>query len=45
MSGEIATKVVITSAGHRTFRYSSGVVGKTKFGFVDQTFHRSNWIM
>jgi len=45
MRGEIATKAVITFAGRRTFRYYSGVVGKTRFGFVEQTFHRSNWIM
>jgi len=45
MTGEIATKVVITFAGRRALRYYSGVVGKTRFGFVDQTFHRPNWIM
>jgi len=45
MRGEIATKVVITFAGRRTIRYYSGVVGKNRFGFVDQTFRRPNWIM
>jgi hypothetical protein len=45
MRGEIATKVVIAFAGHRTFRYYSEVVGKTRFDFVDQTFPRPNWII
>jgi len=45
MRGEIAAKVAITFAGRCTLRYYSGVVGKTRFGFVDQTFHRPKGIM